>query len=95
MIALFSLWERELGIPVIASVSGGTAVTVKKMGAREIDVYRMSNLYFAYHGLRDCEELGPSNIRYLAYVMTGLVVWSTLEGSGIEKLEDLAGKKVR
>jgi hypothetical protein len=93
-----SAYMREVDSPVqvTAQTTKGSYENARILGDRiDIALSGSSAMYERTHGLGQFEADGPAdNIRGIMTVDTAPYHWITLEGTGIESIQDLVGKKV-
>ncbi|MDO5528716.1 MAG: TAXI family TRAP transporter solute-binding subunit [Paracoccus sp. (in: a-proteobacteria)] len=84
------------GYSASAEVTGASVENVALVARDNSDIaFALADtVYQAYHGENDFEGRPEDNIRALASVYPNVVQIVTVEGSGINSLEDLRGKRI-
>ncbi|MFL5247860.1 MAG: TAXI family TRAP transporter solute-binding subunit, partial [Myxococcales bacterium] len=86
--------SKTLGIETTAEVTSASVDNVKLVGARRADVaFTLADTAAdGYNGVGKFKEKMP--IRTLAVLYANKSQWVTVEGTGIDKMQDLKGKRI-
>ncbi|MFW6199566.1 MAG: TAXI family TRAP transporter solute-binding subunit [Gemmatimonadota bacterium] len=95
--SIAELWSRELpGRSFVAEVTGGSVENLSLVLGDEVDVgFSMgTNALRAFRGTGSFDGREPGRVRALAALYPNVLHLVTLEGTGVESLDDLVGRRV-